>query len=947
MASYKQVDPNLDLVSVEKSTLDRWKKINLFDLVNEKTRNYPRWVYFDGPITANGRPHYGHALTWTMKDILPRYYTMKNRFVSRNIGWDCQGILVEYEVEKDLQFQNKGDIEKYGIAKFNEQCRNKVLSNRSAMLEYEERLGRWVDHNDEYSTMDSKYIESMWWAIKQLYSKGLLYKGHKVVAYSTRAGMTLSTHEVADGGYKEMIDPAVTIKFKLEGLENTYVLAWTTTPWTLPGNLLVAMGKDIKYVKVLYEGEILILAKDLVEKVFEGKSYEIKEIVNHEDLLGRSYEPLFSYFIDRKDQGAFKIVYADHVNIQTGTGFVHLAPYGEEDFLILSDMKIQMFDYLDDTGSFNRLIPELNGVFYKKANDQIIQMLVDKNRLFKKEEYAHQMPMCYRTKTPLIYKPIESYYVAIEKIKSTLISEAEKVNFVPSLGKERFINWITNARDWSLSRRRYWGTPLPIWINDKNGEIIVVGSFKELEDLSGKSLGSNFDPHRPFVDDIQWGDEQNGYFKRVPEVIDVWFDSGSMTFSKHHYPFEHEKEFKEQYPAEFISEGDDQLRLWFYTMFVLGVSLFGSTPFLNVVVLGMLGDEKGKKMSKSAGNYPPIEEVFEKWGSDMLRYFLLKNGVARMEPTAFSYKALDETKKEFFTITWNSYRYFLTYAGLNNFVPKIDFKPTDELDKWILMRLTLLIKLVRENLDKYEVMFAEREFAPFVDDLSTWYIRRSRDRISSGDSDSLNTLYICLDTLSRLLAPFIPLFADELYTGINPNKQSVHLEEFPNTNEIQIQMDENLMDNMSKIRLFASVGNALRKEKNVPVKQPLKTMYVNEELDKKLIYILKDELNVKEIVDHKPSTISDNIIEKNENSIYVAFDITVDLDLELERMSREFIREAQKLRKTANVAWDEKIKLEYKSDEKIEQMLSRYKNTIMDKALILELAKGNEFRIIN
>ncbi len=594
-----------------------------------------------------------------------------------------------------------------------------------------------------------------------------------------------------------------------------------------------------------------------------------------------------------------------------------------------------MFDYLDETGTFNDLIPELKGQFYKKANSLIVQTLTDKAFLFKTEDYAHQMPMCYRTKTPLIYKPIESYYVAIEKIKDKLLNEAQKVNFVPPLGKERFINWITNARDWSLSRRRYWGTPLPVWVNDKTGEAIVIGSFDELSKLSGMGLGENFDPHKPYVDQIVWGNDETGVFRRVPEVIDVWFDSGSMPFAKHHYPFENVENFKSQYPAEFISEGDDQLRLWFYTMFVLGVSLFDTTPFKNVIVLGMLGDENNKKMSKSAGNYPPIEEVFDKWGSDMLRYFLLKNGVARMEPTAFSYKALEETKKEFFTIAWNSYRYFLTYADLHNFEPSAKFTPANELDKWILMRLAQLIHSIRDNLNKYEVMFATREFAPFVEDLSTWYIRRSRDRISIGDLESLNTLYLCLDVLSRLLAPFMPLFADEFYIGINPEKQSVHMQTYPKLEELNIKFDEKMLAEMKKVREVASLGNALRKEKNIPIKQPLKTLYVSIALDLALIDLLKDELNIKEVLFHKPSSEED-IISKEENDLYVAFDTALDAGLELERLAREFMREVQKLRKTVNVEWDAKVRLQYISDQKTEERIEKYKNEIMTKKLVEE-----------
>jgi len=954
MSKYKEISANLDLVSLEKALLESWRADDIFSKVNAKGKSNPEWVYYDGPITANGLPHYGHAITWTMKDILPRYYTMKGFYVSRNMGWDCQGILVEYEVEKKLGFEQKSDIEKYGIDKFNQACRDSVLKFRKAMLQYEERLGRWIDHSDEYSTMEPKYIESIWWSLKELHTKGLLYEGYKVVAYSTRAGMTLSAHEVADGGYEEIVDPAVTIKFKLKGEENTYFLAWTTTPWTLPGNLMLAVGKKFKYVKVAIKDKMYILAKSTLEKVLgESSDYNVVEELDSKDLVGLEYEPLFSYYQEKSKEGAFKVLFADHVNTDEGTGIVHLAPYGMEDFDIFMDIGITVFDYLDETGSFTDEITEYKGMFYKKANKYIIEDLKDK--LFKVEDYAHQMPMCYRTKTPLIYRPIKSWYVAINKIKDRLVEEAKGINFVPELGSERFLRWIKNARDWSLSRKRYWGTPMPVWKNDETGEVVFVGSFEELSGSTRRRVepDAGFDPHKPFVDEITWKGEKGGTFRRVPEVIDVWYDSGSMPFAQYHYPFENKELFEKRFPAEYISEGDDQIRLWFYTMFVLGVALFDKAPFKNVIVIGMLGDEKGKKMSKSKGNYPPIEEVFNKYGSDMLRYFLLRSPVVRGEGASFSYKLLEETKKEFFSALWNSYRYFTTYSEMYEFDLSAWQKSENQLDKWIIARLNETVKEVSDNLDKYEVMYATRVFAPFVQDLSTWYIRRSRDRLSSGNSGALSVLYHSLLTLSKLMAPFMPFLSEEMYKTLSAGSndkslESVHLEEYPKADEENISSNQQLLQDMRVIRYIASLGNAIRKENQLAVRQALSTMQVKgvKALNEELVEILKDELNIKiiEFVDNIQT--GDNWISKAEGELSVAFNTVLSEELLIEGYARELMREIQKLRKQADVAWDSKVKVQFKSTDEFRKAVLTHKQDIMDKTLATDLVEGDDFKII-
>lgn len=962
MAKFKDVEINPNYPLLEESILKFWKSNNIFDELNKNSNDLPKYVYYDGPITANGIPHYGHALTWTMKDLFPRYYTMKGFFVERNIGWDCQGILVEYEVEKKLGFKHKSDVEKMGVDKFNHECRNSVLSYRSKMVEYETRLGRWIDHSKEYATMDSSYIESMWWGIKTLHEKGLLYEGHKVVAYSTRSGMTLSTHEVADGGYSEVIDPAVIVKFKLDHEPNTFLLAFTTTPWTLPGNLLLAIGKKIEYIKVKYNSEIFIVAKERVAEIFKGKdNYEVLENVSADSLIGKSYVPLFPYYINKKNDGAFEIVYADHVNIEEGTGIVHLAPYGQEDFDILMKLKIPIFDYITETGEFTHDIPEYSGQFYKKANKNIILDLQKSDKLFEHFDYAHQMPIDYRTREPLIYKPITSWYIKVGDIKGRLLSEAKKVHIVPDSGKARFVNWIENARDWSLSRRRFWGTPLPIWINDKTKDIKIVGSFKELEELSGKKLGDNFDPHKPFVDDITW-EKDGGTYKRVPEVIDVWFDSGSMPYARYHYPFENIDLFNSAYPAQYISESDDQIRLWFYTMFVLGVALFDKSPFENVIVTGMLGDEDGKKMSKSKGNYPPIEEVFEKYGSDILRYFLLTSPLTKMEPARFSYRILLETQKEFFTTLWNSYRYFVTYANLNDFKPTPGFNGvggSNILDNWILIKFDELTISMNAGMDKYDVMSATKLLAPFVMDLSTWYIRRSRDRISSGDSSALNILYLMLVGLAKLIAPFMPFLSEEIYLNLSSCDanalKSVHMTDYPVAdNTVQSASVNKILGDMEVARKIASIGNAVRKETGIPIRQPLSLLRIvgTKKLQDDITNLLLDELNVKKIEFTDVYITSDDYAadwkgRKDDvpSTLGVYFNVKLSEDLKLEGTVREIIREIQKLRKEAGVKWDDLIEVTYPNKENYERAVKKHIDDIKSKTLSKTLEIGEKFEI--
>jgi len=682
-------------------------------------------------------------------------------------------------------------------------------------------------------------------------------------------------------------------------------------------------------------------------------------------LVGLSYTPLYDNFIDRKDHGAFKFILADHVNTEEGTGVVHLAPYGMEDFDLFMKMNMPLFDYLDDTAHFTDLVPGYKGLFYKKANKRIIEDLQKQSLLLKHEDYPHQMPMCWRTNTPLIYKPIKSWYIAVTKYKDALLRENNNVKWVPDhVRTGRFGKWLENARDWALSRNRYWGTPLPIWVNDKTGEKVVLGSFKELEEKVGKKLPDNFDPHKPFIDEYTWKGNEGGTFRRVPDVIDVWYDSGVAPFAQYHYPFENKEEFERKFPVEYISESVEMCRGWFYSLMLVNVGIFDKSPFKSVVAHGMLGAEDGKKLSKSLGNYPPMEEELDLYGADIFRYLILTSPVVRGETGRFSYKFLDEAKKEFFTTLWNSYRYFVTYANLYGFKPEsLDYKKQSSiLDRWILYRLNEVVKNVRENMGNYEIMYAVRNLTPFVSDLSTWYIRRSRDRLSTGDKTALNVLHHCLLELSKLIAPFMPFVSEEIYANLvslsDKKQDSVHLEDYPAADLVFLDDSGNkgLIKDMRVIREVCSVGNAIRKEKEIPVKQPLMNLYLGGvwQMDEELKQLIKDELNGKKVSYNEKGDVTNGNFAKRELSGDVVkngkvyLDLRITDELKVERYARELLREIQKLRKSENVAWDAKIKVQYNETEDFKKAMSNSKfvEEIKRKSLVTELIAGDSFKIL-
>ena len=934
---FKDIDSIPDFPKYEKEILDYWGEIDPVAKLKELRKNSPEFVYYDGPITANGRPHYGHAVTWTMKDIIPRFQTMNGNYVSRNMGWDCQGILVEVEIEKELGFKHKKEIEEYGIAKFNEYCKSSVLKLKDMITVYEQRFGRFIDHDDEYFTMDPKFIESMWWSIKELYNKGLIYEDYKVVAYSTRAGTTLSTHEVRDGGYKESEDDFVIAKFKLTE-EDSFLLAYTTTPWTLFANLLIGIKKGGKYSKVRFNNENFIVASELILNLFT-ENFEIIEELDAEKLVNKTYEPIFPHYSSKSSEGAFKVIYADHATTTDGTGLVHLAPYGEEDSIILKSERIKLFDYLDETANFTSEIPEFEGVFYKQANPKIIENLTSQNKLFKFGKTIHRMPMCYRTGTPLIYKPIKSWYLNVEKLKPRLIEENNKINWVPDhVKKGNSGSWIENARDWSLSRTRYWGTPMPIWQNDKTGEIIVVGSFDELEKLSGQKIT---DPHRPYVDEIFFEDNVNGgTFKRIPDILDVWYDSGSVPFAKVMYPNNQEL-FAKRFPAQYISEGMDQTHLWFYTMLVLGVALFDKSPFENVIVTGMLLDKNAKKLSKSKGNYPPMDEVLDNYGADIFRYIMLSSPLVEGEFTRFYDEVLKDAKKEFFLIYWNTIKFFTTYANLNNYNPSLKIKIEDDLDRWIYARFKEVKSNIWNNLNNYQVMPAARELAPFMSDLSTWYVRRSRDKIKDGNKDSLEMLYYILVEFTKLIAPFMPFLSEKAYQILDVKRfsglESVHFEILTKPEITDLTADDKqLILDMARDRDFISKALALRTQAKVSLRQALNEIYVSEKVTFEEIF--KDELNIKNITYDKRQYSES---ASNEDSSLI-LDLHLTQELLDEGSVREFVRKVQDLRKSQKLNIEDKIILTYSDSDLSTDLVNRNRDLLIKKLNVVQFISGIE-----
>jgi len=858
---YEPVDPKVNFPAMEENILKFWQERNIFEKSIKQRENNEEYVFYDGPPFATGLPHFGHFVPGTIKDIIPRYQTMKGKKVYRRFGWDCHGLPVEYEMEKELGISGKHEIEDFGIAKFNESCRSIVLRYTHEWRSIITRMGRWVDFDNDYKTMDPDYMESIWWVIKELWNRGLLYEGHYILPYCPRCSTVLSNFELNLGGYQDVQDPSVTIRFKVAGEENTYFLAWTTTPWTLPSNLALALGPDIDYVRIKDGEDNYILAEERLSSYYKSKDeYEIVKKYKGKELAGISYEPIFPYFKNLSDRGAFKTYIADYVSTEDGTGIVHTAPgFGEEDYSLLKNTDVPVVCPVDEEGRFTDDVPDYRGVFVKDADKQIIKDLKERRILVKSGTITHSYPHCWRCHSPLIYRAISSWFVNIEKIKKDMLKANSEINWVPShLRDGRFGKWLEGARDWAISRNRYWGNPLPIWKCESCGSMVCLGSKKELEERSGRKVA---DLHKHFIDDITFKCEKcRGTMKRVPEVLDCWFESGAMPYAQNHYPFENKKHFEEHFPADFISEGLDQTRGWFYTLTVLAAALFKKPAFKNVVVNGLVLAEDGKKMSKSERNYTDPSKIVNMYGADALRLFLMHSAVVKAEDLRYSDSGVKEVLKNVIIPLWNSYSFFITYANIDDISPQsAPENPANPLDSWILSEAENMVEQVRKQLESYDLQKAIDPIVDFIDLLNNWYIRRSRRRFWRSENDmdkkqAYESLYSVLMKLVTTAAPFIPFTTEEIYRNLKDSKmpESVHLCDFPVPNS-DIR-NYSLEKKMKITRQAVSLGRAIRTMHNLKIRQPLKAIHLvtrDEEEQKALMEmeaIIRDELNVKNVI---------------------------------------------------------------------------------------------------
>ena len=866
---YKKVPTTLNFVEREKETLKFWKDNQIFEKSVQLRQGAPAYTFFDGPPTANGKPHIGHVLTRAMKDIIPRYKTMRGYDVLRKAGWDTHGLPVELEVEKELGLDGKEQIEQYGVIPFIQKCKESVWKYKGEWEVMSDRMGFWADMDNPYITYDNDYIESEWWALKAIYEKGLLYKGHKIVPYCPRCGTALSSHEVAQG-YKEVKETSATVRFRVPDEENTYFLAWTTTPWTLPSNVSLCVNPDVTYAYVRVDGkETLIMAKDLIGTVLEGHDTEIiKEVVGRE-LEYKHYEPLFE--CTRKAAGgkdAFYVMVDDYVTTTDGTGIVHNAPaFGEDDYRVCKKYDLPFVQMVDSKGEMCGGTP-WDGVFVKKADPMVLKDLDERGLLFAAPRFEHSYPFCWRCDTPLIYYARSSWFIAMTKVKDRLIDYNRRINWIPETIKEgRMGNFLENVIDWGISRERYWGTPLPVWVCDKCGKIHVVGSRKELSELTG--CDENVELHKPYVDPLTWQCECGGTMKREPVVIDCWFDSGSMPFAQWHYPFENKDKFERRYPANFISEAIDQTRGWFYTLSAIAACLFDSPAFLNCIVLGHVQDKEGRKMSKHIGNVVDPWVLLDNQGADAVRWYFYTSSMPWL-PNRFSAEAVSESQRKYMGTFWNTYAFYILYADIDNFDPtrhKLVRENLTPMDRWILSRLNTLMGHVEAYLDDLKMTEAGREMQDFMDDLSNWYVRRCRERYWGKDMTpdkeaAYMTLYTVLKTMALISAPFTPFMSETMYQNMvrtvdKSAPESIHLCDWPKKDESFI--DPELEANMAAVLDIVVLGRSARNAANIKNRQPVASMYVQgKALPDMYVSIIADELNVKEVkfVDDASSFIS-------------------------------------------------------------------------------------------
>ncbi len=954
----------------ENDVIDFWKKDNTFQKsIDQNSDNY---IFYDGPPFATGLPHYGHILASVIKDVVARYWTMKGKRIERKWGWDCHGLPIENIVEKELGTKSKKDIEDMGVDKFNETCRSKVLSYVEEWEKTITRLGRWVDMENSYRTMDRDYMESIWWVFKELWDKDLIYKDYKSMHICPRCETTLSQYEVSDG-YKDVKDLTVTAKFKLkpgqsivghEVDDNTYILAWTTTPWTLPGNVALAVGNDIEYVlfkiaddnnPTFKKGESYIVADgDEFRKVFGvydpldgspayGKgslvsgslgnvNIEYKREIKGKDLVGLEYEPLFPYYADTAN--AFRVVSADFVTTDDGTGVVHIAPaFGEDDMKLSKTENLPFIQHVTPDGRFVPEVTDFAGLYVKPIDDvmstdiEIIKYLAGVNGLFSKKKVEHSYPHCWRCDTPLLNYATDSWFVAVTKIKDQALKNAEKINWSPAHIKEgRFGKWLEGARDWSISRQRFWASVMPVWKCETckgDNKYKVFGNVSDLEKASGEKIN---DLHKHIVDKIMIKCEHcGGDMHRIPDVLDTWFDSGSMPYAQKHYPFDNKDEFDSTFPADFIAEGIDQTRAWFYYLHIISTALRGENTFQNVIVDGIVVAEDGKKMSKKLQNYPDPNKLIDQYGADALRYYLMNSPVVQSENLAFSEAGVRESYNKVVNTLWNVLQMYKMFAG-DDFVPKNDKLSTHPLDRWILAKLDELNAQVDAGMQNYKLNEAARPIVDFVTELSQWYVRRSRTRLKGDDAEdkniTLQTLHYVLENVSKIIAPITPFIAEVVYQGVTNKKDSVHLVDWLKVKDL-ISDQEEILESMAVVRGIVEKALAIRAESGIKTRQPLASLSVPEDLDDAMIEILKDEVNVRTVI-----TKADSL----------ELDINLTDELKQEGIIRELTRHINSLRKQAKLTINDKVVLSLVADDElVKTALESYKDELKKATLSIDI----------
>ena len=867
---YNKVETNMNFVDREKQTEKFWEDHDIFKKSMEQRKQGETYTFYDGPPTANGKPHIGHVLTRVIKDMIPRYQTMKGKYVPRKAGWDTHGLPVELEVEKMLGLNGKEQIEEYGMEPFIKKCKESVWKYKGMWEDFSGTVGFWADMENPYVTYDDNFIESEWWALKQIWDKGLLYKGFKIVPYCPRCGTPLSSQEVAQG-YKTVKERSAVVRFKVVG-EDAYFLAWTTTPWTLPSNVALCVNPDETYCKVkAADGYTYYMAEALLDKVLgklgneeEGvKAYEVLETYTGKDLEYKEYEPLYACAAEvaakQHKKGHF-VTCDTYVTMSDGTGIVHIAPaFGEDDANVGRKYDLPFVQFVNGKGEMTEETPYA-GLFVKKADPEVLKDLDAQGKLFDAPKFEHEYPHCWRCDTPLIYYARESWFIKMTAVKDDLIRNNNTVNWIPeSIGKGRFGDWLENVQDWGISRNRYWGTPLNIW-QCECGHMHSIGSRQELFEMSGDEKAKTVELHRPYIDEITLKcPECGGTMHRVPEVIDCWFDSGAMPFAQHHYPFENKELFEKQFPADFISEAVDQTRGWFYSLLAESTILFNQAPYKNVIVLGHVQDENGQKMSKSKGNAVDPFDALEKYGADAIRWYFYINSAPWL-PNRFHGKAVQEGQRKFMGTLWNTYAFFVLYANIDNFDPTkytLDYDNLPVMDKWLLSKLNSVVKTVDDRLANYKIPESARALQEFVDEMSNWYVRRSRERFwaKGMEQDKINaymTLYTALVTISKAAAPMIPFMTEEIYQNLvrSVDKdaiESIHLCDFPKVEEAWINKE--LEDDMEELLKIVVLGRAARNTANIKNRQPIGTMYIKADKEMGQFYtdIIADELNVKEV----------------------------------------------------------------------------------------------------